>query len=488
MNEEQTRRHVERLLGVIKRIQPDKKYKWDDQGLSSAFGALHANFCRYNQTAKEWFVYSGKVWEIDPGGIRTAEYVKAFITAMRMYAITLDDEQQSYDSFIKKYGQYTSREHLMKDARSVNHFVTLDLDRNADLFNCKNGTLNLRTGQFRKHNPTDLLSRISNVQYDKTASSEVFEKFISEIMQNDQQKIDYLQKILGYALTADPCWETCWFLYGATTRNGKGTLCETIGYMMGGTKGYANTAQPETLAQKDKKDSSKPSEDLARLNGCRFLNVSEPPKRMLLDAALFKQLTGKDTITARFLNQNSFEFTPCFKLFINTNYLPIISDDTVFSSDRINVITFDRHFSQQERDRALKQKLRKERNISGAFNWCFEGLKRFMREGAEPPESVRNATESYRKSCDKIGKFISDTLIVNPNKCIAAGSVYDLYKVWCRDAGYGTESKGNFFEDLKSRGIFQSSGTVNGKTVRNVVAGFEKPYDTTDCGDDVQNV
>lgn len=82
---------------------------------------------------------------------------------------------------------------------------------------------------------------------------------------------------------------------------------------------YAANARPETLAKKKYVNGSAPNEDIARLAGVRFVNTSEPPKNMELDSSLVKSLTGRDTITARRLNEGSFEFTPQFKLFFNTN-------------------------------------------------------------------------------------------------------------------------------------------------------------------------
>jgi putative DNA primase/helicase len=128
---------------------------------------------------------------------------------------------------------------------------------------------------------------------------------------------------------------------------------------------------------KQNKDSRQASGDIARLNGCRFLNASEPPKRMIFDVALLKTLLGRDTITARHLHEREFEFVPIFKLVINTNFLPLITDDYMFSSGRINVITFDRHFEPHEQDRILKTRLREPENISGLFNWCLVGLRLF---------------------------------------------------------------------------------------------------------------
>ena len=82
----------------------------------------------------------------------------------------------------------------------------------------------------------------------------------------------------------------------------------------------------------------------------RFVNISEPDRSLRLDAALVKTMTGNDTMNARFLHENSFDFKPQFKLYINTNYRPAISDLTLFSSDRVIIVTFDRHFDEKEQD------------------------------------------------------------------------------------------------------------------------------------------
>ncbi len=275
-----------------------------------------------------------------------AKLAKAFSDSLLVYGAGLKDKRTKNEflNFVVRYAQYRYRNTLLLDARSEMAFERDELDTDGDLFNCLNGTLNLKTLEFCEHSPDDLLSRCSNVIYDQAASSETFVRFIRQIMCEDADKIDYLQKILGYSLTADTALECCWFWFGSTTRNGKSTLAETIAYLMGGTSGYAANAMPETLARKRDKDSRQASGDIARLSSARFLNVSEPPKSMLLDEQLLKQLLGRDRITARFLHEGEFEFIPKFKLHLNCNYLPVVSDLTLFQSNRIHVITFDRHF------------------------------------------------------------------------------------------------------------------------------------------------
>ncbi len=462
---------LESTLEKLLYIQPHNTRDMNDKGFSKLFSELYGDYVRYNATAKEWSVWNGKVWKTDIGGLKTLHLVKDFSDALTVYCTTIKDEikRVAYQKEVAKYGQNRFREILAKDARDNIFIYSTDLDTNTTLFNCQNGTFNLEDFTFSPHQASNKLSKISNVEYNPSEHSILWEKFIDEIMQGDAEKIDYLQRILGYALTADTSLETMWLLYGQSTRNGKSTLVETIAYLFGD---YAMNTQPQTLAIRQNKDTRTASGDIARLNGCRFLNASEPPKNMNFDCALLKTLIGNDKITARNLYEREFEFFPYFKLFINTNYLPVITDTTLFYSGRINVLTFDRHFEEWEQDKSLKTKLKTPENISGIFNWLLEGLKKYRESGAEPPPTVKQATQEYCKKSDNVGIYIEECL-QKSGKSTAAKDAYEHFLYWCSDNGYNALSKTNFFDELKNRGLFASSGTVNGQTTRNIIRGYE---------------
>ena len=201
-------------------------------------------------------------------------------------------------------------------------------------------------------------------QKDKCKADIAFTVFINEITNGDVEKAKFLQKALGYSISGDTRYECLFILYGATTRNGKGTLCESVLKILGG---YGCTAKPETISTKQHINSQTPSEDIARLAGIRFANISEPGKGLVLNAAQVKSMTGNDTLNARFLHENSFDFRPQFKLYINTNYLPVINDMTLFSSGRVIIIPFDRHFSESEQDKTLKAEFSKPENCVPAI-------------------------------------------------------------------------------------------------------------------------
>ena len=455
---------------VLKELQPHLTYSHDDKGNGELFADVFKDCLRYNVTAKEWYFYNGIIWMTDVESMETNKCAKRLIDELVRYAADIDDPDGKYTIFLGSLRKQNNRNRMIEDARDKFYIKDEQLDKNPYLLNCQNGILDLKTFEFREHNSNDMLSKVCNAVYNDKAKSKDFEKFIDQIMMSDKNKIDFIQKILGYSLTGDTSLEKGFILYGPTTRNGKSTLMETIAYMLGNDKGYAMHIQPETLARRSYKDSRQASGDIARLKGCRFLNASEPPKKMAFDSALLKNLLGRDSITARHVYEKDFEFLPEFTLFINSNYLPEIDDPTLFESERLVVIPFDRHFDVKEQDKTLKERLKSEENISGVLNWCIEGLKKFNTEDFEIPGLIKDATMEYRSISDQIGNFLFDCLKSSKDN-IKAKDVYNAYCEWCKENDCSGKGKLEFYAELRVKGILSKKGTVNGVTYDNVVKG-----------------
>lgn len=427
--------------------EDNQRYGLNDIGNGNLFADWYKEKACFVPERKQWYIYDGKVWKPDTGGLKAMQLCKKLADALYIYALSIKDEARkgAYMKHVGKWQSRHNRETILKDAASVYPVPIAEFDTDPFLFNCLNGTLDLRTREFRPHSPGDLLSLISGVKYDPAARCERWEKFVNEIMQGDRERALFFQKALGYALTGDTEFECFFILYGATSRNGKGTSMETFRRVLGD---YGRAAKPETIAMKPTANEAMPSEDIARLAGARFVNISEPDKKLVLSAALVKTLTGNDTITARFLHENGFEFQPQFKLFINTNHLPQVTDVTLFSSGRVKLIPFERHFSEQERDTGLKKELAKPASLSGILNWCLDGLWMLGETGFDMPESVQAATDEYRKRSDKIGRFVSEMLEPDPQGEILTTEAYGAYSEWCRRNGHYAESMTNFKAEI----------------------------------------
>jgi len=201
--------------------------------------------------------------------------------------------------------------------------------------------------------------------------------------------------------------------------------------------------------QKSNQNSHSPSEDIARLAGIRFANISEPDKGIRLSGGQLKNMTGNDTLNARFLNENSFDFKPTFKMYINTNYLPVITDMTLFGSGRIVIVPFNRHFSDTEQDKGLKEEFRRPVVQSAILNWLIEGYRLLDSEGFNMPSCVADAVASYYHDSNKSVQFMEDILIADAGSEVRTSAVYDAYRTWCYENGCYAESSRNFLAELR---------------------------------------
>lgn len=437
-------------LSKIKELDPHNnspKYSRSDIGSAQLFADVVEGQVCFVPDVKSYYVYNGIRWEPDKGNLQTMEMCKMVGKALAVYANTIKDEDQRavYKAFVRKWTARGFRKTVLDDAAGVRTISLGEFDANPYLLNCQNGTLDLKKMEFRPHNPNDKITKVANVIYNSDAICQRFKDFISEIMDGNENKSAFLQKVLAYALSGDCRYECMFIFFGKTTRNGKSTLMESVRNMMGS---YGLTANPEMFAEK-RRDSQAPSEDLARLVGCRLGNVSEPSKELRFNAALIKSLTGNDTINARFLRANSFEFRPQIKFYVGTNCLPQINDRSVFQSNRIYVLTFDRSFAPEERDNSLKQKFGSEEAKSAILNWLIDGWEALGKEGLMPPIEVITATEEYRRDCDKIACFMADELMPEADAKVKMTDVYKRYTRWCRDESVVAMRYNTFKNDLE---------------------------------------
>lgn len=435
-------------------VRRDSRYTLDDRGGGYLLADCLRETVRYVPESRGWYIYKDGVWSKDVGGKSVEEYARRFSKALAKYAADMEDEGQrkAWIRFSEQWCVFGRRQTYIREAESVWPIRVSEFDRNRMQLNCRNGTLDLDTLEFHEHRAEDLLTKMSGADYRPGVRCERWEQFFEEVIPGDAQTRRFLQAWIGYCLTGMTTAECAVILYGRTSRNGKSTLCETISAMLGD---YATNTNPDTLAEGRRGNGSGPSSDVARLRGVRWVQIPEPPQQMVLDAAKLKTMTGGDTITARFLNENDFQFIPEFKLTFNTNYLPRIDDLTLFKSDRIHVVPFERHFEKEERDRRLKATLTAPESLSGILNWALDGLRDFQQNGLPASTQMENALQEYARSSDKLGLFIEECLPEHddPSYKIRTSSVYTDYTDWCRRNGVYAESQSRWREGLRDRGI-----------------------------------
>lgn len=285
-------------------------------------------------------------------------------------------------------------------ATELDFVVRLEhLDADPLLLSCGNGTLDLRTGKLRAPDPTDLISRGTDVVYRPDAHRARWEQFLREVFASDEDLIAYVKRAYGSCLTGDTRDRLLLIEHGQRF-NGKSTLNNAFMRMLGD-----DLAQVAPIRLVMRGRASEIPNEIARLHRRRFVVVAETADGRKLNEAQVKALTGRDKVPARYLRQEWFEFVPEFKLVLYTNYRPRIdgSDGAVW--DRVKLIPFNVSFAEHE-DKDLDTKLAAE--LEGILAWAVEGCLDWRKQGLGTCTAVEEATAAYRIENDTFGIFIRD--------------------------------------------------------------------------------
>ena len=333
--------------------------------------------------------------------------------------------------------------------------IPSELDKDDWLLNCLNGTINLKTGEMHEHRQADLITKLVPVIYEPAAECSVWLSFLDRIMGGNKDMILFLQKAVGYSLSGST-EEQCMFILHGTGANGKSTFLNTIEGMLAD---YAQQTPTETLMAK--KSAGIPN-DIARLQGTRFVTASETEQGKSFAESLIKQMTGGDRITARFLHGEFFEFVPKFKLFLATNHKPNIrgTDNGIWR--RIRLIPFEVAIAKEEQDPRLMDKLRAE--TAGILAWAVKGCLLWQQQGLQPPEEVNAATIEYREDLDWLQAFISERCVEGKDKKVGATELYQAYKHWASERGEREYNQRVLGGRLKDKGYQSKRSGPTGTT------------------------
>ncbi|ROR03388.1 phage/plasmid primase, P4 family, partial [Desulfosoma caldarium] len=393
-----------------KGLDPDGRLHLTDLGNAKRFVAHHGANVRFCHLWGKWLLWDGTRWKCDETG-----YVRQLAkdVALSIHREADVAEQNKVDEnivrAIRKHAQKTEGsgriQAMLFLAQSEVPAHPDTMDKDPWLFNCLNGTIDLRTGELRPHDKRDMITKLAPVHYDPEAQCPRWLAFLEEIMDGDQDLIAYLQRFVGYALTGITK-EQCFHIFWGSGANGKTTFLEAVQKIFGD---YGQTTQADTfMVQRP----GAVTNDVAKLRGARFVAAAESAEGRRLDEALIKRLTGGDTISARFLYAEPFEFKPQCKIVIATNHKPDIRGQTSAIWRRMRLVPFTVQIPPEEQDRELGQKL--EAELPGILAWAVRGCLEWQRQGLQPPEAVTEATEGYRSEMDTIGDFIDECCVVHP--------------------------------------------------------------------------
>ena len=419
-----------------------------------------------------WHRWDGRRWAPDgDGAARRAVHavIKRDRAIVKRLQLSAEEEAKALKA-IARYETAAAISGILTEAAALQVFSVFvgDLDADPYLLNCANGILDLRTMQLRDHDPADRITKVARAAYrSETDAGPEWTRFLAKVLP-DKEVRDYTQRTASLGLLGEVNGDKqiAPIMTGAGA-NGKSTFLEAVMFTLGD---YATTAAPDLLMLKN--GEVHPT-GVADLLGTRFASVAETEKDRRFDLALLKRLTGSDTLKARFMRQDFFHFEPSHLLVMATNHLPRIDDDTEAVWRRIRVIPFTVQIPTDERDKALRDKLRVE--ADAVLTWLVDGWREYRRRGGlDEPNAVLVATGAYQADSDAVGRFITEECLTGGAQSSATTqALYNRWEVWATTEGCPQLSRIAFGRALDAKG-YPTDQKAHGRPRRGICLKSEK--------------
>lgn len=313
----------------------------------------------------------------------------------------------------------------------VSESSTPDIARPEDCLPFKNGLLDIKRyqdGEIKLYPVTANYFNFAVLPYDfdENATSPMWDKFLSEIFEGDEEKIRLLQQWFGYVITPDNSYEKMMLLTGAR-RSGKSTVVETMQHtcgesMCGATSFQALGSNFGLQSMVDKWNIVISDSKTSKIGAARVAMEK------------IMQITGNDAVYVDVKYGTPLSGVKLFTRFtLIMNGLPALVDDSRAFESRVNILKFSKSFYGHE-DRTLKRRLVAEAKAGKLINFALQGLVdlRSSNNFVEPDSSITTREEFQR---------ISSPLLVFTEECCEFGEgllveksmLFKAWRAWCED-------------------------------------------------------
>ncbi len=457
--------HFGELNGNEDRLQNelDRLYAGDyhlsDLGNAQRLVTLFGDELRYSVKRRKWLVWVGTRWEWDDE-VLAVQRAKRVVQSMYETAgrLQVDEDRRALARWALQSESTSRLMAMVKSAESEKaiHIDDAEVDSNPYLFNVQNGTIDLRTGEFREHRREDFLTKMAPVSWDTNATADMWPVFLNDITAGDSALQRYLARAIGYSMTGNAREDLVFFIYGPGG-NGKSTFLSTITKMLG--DGYTGTIPVHELINNSKGGAGH-RDAIASLAGTRMVLVAELPDRMKIDMGLIKALTGGDAISVSRKYEHSFTFRPTFKPWLYGNSKPRVPEIDDGTWRRVRLIPFLVQFRRGENE-ITDMEDRLEAELSAVLRWAVAGAVDWYTNGLTDPDAVANATSEYREEEDVVGQYLDACCANDIDSRVSKAEMYDRYKRWCEENGETPVGTKTLTLHLRAHGIREDkSGSV----------------------------
>jgi putative DNA primase/helicase len=275
-------------------------------------------------------------------------------------------------------------------------------------------------------------------------------EFLGDVLDEDQELINYLQEAVGYTLTGHTREECLFYLCGPS-RSGKGIFTETLIHMFG-REPLATEADFGTFSRS--RDGDSQNFDMAGLKECRLVVASEGEEGQHLNAARIKHMTGGNYIRCAHKFKDFFNYRPKFKVWLSSNHRLKMSVNDDAAWGRVRVIEFPNSYLGKE-NKLLKQQMHQPEVLRGVLAWAVQGSMKWYARGScglDVPRSVQSTTDEARHGLDHVRRWLKASTEEDREGFVPNGDLYVNYADWCDHNGVPPMSKRELTKDLKEKG------------------------------------
>jgi putative DNA primase/helicase len=397
---------------------------FSDQALVERWVATAKGEVRYLADDRSWFSYCEGIWRELPGGplFEIGEFLKK-----NSPGLPSGENKPLARLHFRLYSQrLTSALLILANGRPEVRAYYGDFDPDPWVLGLPGGlALDLRTATTRQAKPEDLITKTLAVAPGGPCPRWL--QYLEEA-QPDPAVRDYLQRLMGYCLTAETK-EQCVVFFIGVAGSGKNTFLHPFEILLGPY--YTSLGLPALL---ESTDEYQRMTMLASVVGVRLASIQETPLKKGFDANTLKAMTGSGTLTARRMRHEPFHFPPAFKPLILANAPPKMNHVDEALTQRVHVVSFQQRFRGTEKeDKDLMKKL--EGELPGILAWAIEGCLKWQKTGLKPPAAVLAATQEYIAEADTMEVWLQENTEEYPTAFTPTKTLFEHWSRYCHDQG-----------------------------------------------------
>lgn len=442
-------------IGFMERTPGTRKREWNDLGNANRLNDHFGDRIVWANDAGVWLIYDDKRWVVERTDNPLRRYAwEALRLAEKFEAPEYDDttptpepradgkpdgrkkapvsQRDTFESWLATQKSTNAVNCMIREFRSLPEIQARmsDFDRNGFLWNANNGTVDLKTGRLREHNPDDRLTVLSPVDFDPEATCPRWTKFLREV-QPEAAVRAYLARVVGYSMTGSVAERAMFIHHGAQGSNGKSVFLKVMKGLFGDY--FQNMAKTAIISTQHEEHTT----GIARIIGKRFLAASETKAGSHLNDVVVKEITSGDPMSARFMGKDFFDLIPVGKIHLATNFMPLLSNSGKHIGGRIRAIGWEVVIPDNEMIKDLDEQIARS-ELPGILNWAVAGCREWLSGsagvGLAEPRSVTRKTKAHIANSDPLRGWLDEECSFDEDApATEVKHLFDSYRRYCDD-------------------------------------------------------